>query len=401
MAFGRARSRSGHVSIVSTLAIRAGVILAAIFGHLPARASVAEYTVTFDMTWSAVTHPSAYPPNAHFSAMIGGTHDASTSFWHLGGLASLGIEQMAEGGAKLPLLGEVQQASDAGSAFSQVNAPSGGDSPGVRQASFVVSSTHPEVTVVAMIAPSPDWFVGVDGLALWDGSSWAESVLVSLEACDAGTDDGTDFIAPDQDTTPPEPITAFSGPPFAGTPALGTFAFELVSVTYGCENGLDDDGDGLIDALDPGCEDPMDDTETNDLVECDDGIDNDGDGFADGADPGCSSLVDDSEFGSAACDDGIDNDGDTYTDLTDPGCDDLLDASEHSHLQCDDGQDNDGDGAVDYPADPDCSSPLDVDESSPGLSLLAPPMTALLALAISMTGVAIGHSRWRRDTRLD
>ena len=33
-----------------------------------------------------------------------------------------------------------------------------------------VTTDHPRVTLVTMIAPSPDWFVGVSGLSLLDAS---------------------------------------------------------------------------------------------------------------------------------------------------------------------------------------------------------------------------------------
>ncbi|RMD82824.1 MAG: hypothetical protein D6815_08175, partial [Candidatus Dadabacteria bacterium] len=51
-----------------------------------------------------------------------------------------------------------------------------------------------------------------------------------------------------------------------------------------CSNGVDDDGDGLIDVSDPGCDGPGADTEA---PACDDGRDNDRDGVVDLADPGC------------------------------------------------------------------------------------------------------------------
>lgn len=66
-----------------------------------------------------------------------------------------------------------------------------------------------------------------------------------------------------------------------------------------CSDAADNDGDGQIDADDPGCRtpdgvfDPNDDDERN---ECIDGIDNDGDGLIDfGSDPGCTSPQDDDE----------------------------------------------------------------------------------------------------------
>lgn len=56
-----------------------------------------------------------------------------------------------------------------------------------------------------------------------------------------------------------------------------------------CSDGIDNDGDGLIDEDDPGCISDSDNNEFNESSEpqCSDGIDNDGDGLVDAADPGC------------------------------------------------------------------------------------------------------------------
>lgn len=69
------------------------------------------------------------------------------------------------------------------------------------------------------------------------------------------------------------------------------------SVLPGCDDGLDNDGDGTIDAPgDLGCNGPMDDSERELGLPCDDGIDNDGDRLVDfGEDPGCESATDVSE----------------------------------------------------------------------------------------------------------
>jgi Putative Ig domain len=124
-----------------------------------------------------------------------------------------------------------------------------------------------------------------------------------------------------------------------------------------CNNGTDDDSDGLIDfPNDPQCGRPFAVSETT-LVPCSDGIDNDGDGFIDaGSDPQCNSPFDVTEnFGQ--CDDGIDNDGDGLIDFpADPGCTALNDPVETSP-QCSDGIDNDGDGLIDFPADTSCPNP--------------------------------------------
>jgi hypothetical protein len=116
---------------------------------------------------------------------------------------------------------------------------------------------------------------------------------------------------------------------------------------------LDADGDGYGDAC------PV-------TPECNDGLDNDLDGLIDFPDdPGCDSAADRSEKGPTwACDDGIDNDADGLTDyrtdgLGDPGCPRA--AAVRENPQCDDDQDNDGDGGVDWDggidggaADPQC-----------------------------------------------
>lgn len=90
-----------------------------------------------------------------------------------------------------------------------------------------------------------------------------------------------------------------------------------------CDDGLDDDGDGLVDwGLDPGCTSPFDGDERDPALACDNGLDDDGDGLADEADPGCLSPLDPSERGALyECDNGLDDDGDGLFDYPDDdGC---------------------------------------------------------------------------------
>ena len=68
---------------------------------IPATAS---YEMSFDSTWSAVTHPHEYPSGlSHFSGLIGGTHNANIRFWKRSEIASSGMELMAELGSKSSL----------------------------------------------------------------------------------------------------------------------------------------------------------------------------------------------------------------------------------------------------------------------------------------------------------
>jgi hypothetical protein len=87
----------------------------------------------------------------------------------------------------------------------------------------------------------------------------------------------------------------------------------LDELTVACDNGYDDDGDGLVDLADPGCPDAADDSELG-AVQCDDGDDDDGDGWVDYPDdPGCASAAADAE--QTQCQDGVDNDGDGGVDF--------------------------------------------------------------------------------------
>ena len=82
-----------------------------------------------------------------------------------------------------------------------------------------------------MLAPSPDWFVGVSALPLMEDGAWRKRVEVNLRLYDAGTDDGTVFTAGNADTDPAEPIIALTEDDAgftAGEPFVGTFVFELL-----------------------------------------------------------------------------------------------------------------------------------------------------------------------------
>jgi len=64
-----------------------------------------------------------------------------------------------------------------------------------------------------------------------------------------------------------------------------------------CNDGVDNDGDTLIDyPYDPGCASPVDDDESDGTTQCNDGMDNDGDGLIDLTDPGCRNIRDDDEY---------------------------------------------------------------------------------------------------------
>ena len=190
--------------------------------ELPAD-SLAAFTVTFDGTWSAATHPASFPPGPHFSGLIGATHDSRYIMWGVGEVASLGIKEMAELGSKTALTQEVEQAIATGTAGAVVSGGGIVRSPGFTSATVEASTRHPLLSLTSMIAPSPDWFVGVAGLNLRPGGEWLDSVTVELLAYDAGTDSGVSYRSANAVTAPPVPVSLIANVPFDGTPPLGTF----------------------------------------------------------------------------------------------------------------------------------------------------------------------------------
>jgi hypothetical protein len=195
-------------------------------------AATARYSVTFEAVWREETHPADFPSDAHFSRLVGGTHSSRVRFWSPGGAASPGIEAMAEQGRTSPLDSEIQAAIAAGTARSLILGGAIPRSPGLAAAELEVSREHPLVSVVSMVAPSPDWFVGVDSLSLVEGGDWVAETTVTLYPWDAGTDSGSSYASPDRDTLPRQPIEALRGHPVAVEGAVapfGTFTFRRVS----------------------------------------------------------------------------------------------------------------------------------------------------------------------------
>ena len=134
-----------------------------------------------------------------------------------------------------------------------------------------------------------------------------------------------------------------------------------------CGDGLDNDGDGLVDLDDPGCDGPRDDDESNAASACSNGVDDDDDGAIDLDDPGCEDAADDDETDPVVpqCDNGIDDDDDGAIDLDDAGCANRRDDDESDEPgppACSNGVDDDDDGFIDFPTDPGCGSAVDNDE---------------------------------------
>jgi len=185
-------------------------------------ATPATYLVDVDMDW---TTPGV--PNRHWSPVVGATHRTDTDFWSFDGFATPGIEEMAETGGTGPLVAEVESSIASGLADEVLLGSNISTGDGSTQLEITVDSGFPAVTLVTMMAPSPDWFVGLDGVSLCQGGQWIEGTA-QMFVFDAGTDSGADFTSPNADTNPQQSIGL--APRFApgGEPvSVGTMTFSL------------------------------------------------------------------------------------------------------------------------------------------------------------------------------
>jgi hypothetical protein len=168
-----------------------------------AAAGPASYTVVFERSWSADSHPQDFPLLAHFSPVIGVTHGAGYDPFQSGATASAGIEKLCEEGKHQPLDGEIQAAIAKGAAGALIETPDPlRSAPGRAETKFTIDPAHPRVSIAAMIAPSPDWCAIAADVELMQGGEWIAEKTVVLEAWDAGTDSATSYRALDDDTQP-------------------------------------------------------------------------------------------------------------------------------------------------------------------------------------------------------
>lgn len=187
------------------------------------------YKVTFEAYWSEESHPLDHPSNASFSSVFALSHNDTTRIFRRGDLSSEALADFATEGFIAPIqeLGIVLiqegRALDRMTAF-------GISSPGTTHAYIGVDEAHSQVTAVARIQPSPDWFVAVEAVELRENGAWVSSKAVEVVAFDAGVDAGSSFEASPMPNEPTEPISEITNAPLGigGTVApLGLIRFEL------------------------------------------------------------------------------------------------------------------------------------------------------------------------------
>lgn len=195
----------------------------------------ATYQLTIKTQWTQENHPTDFPLGAHFSTPFGFVHNENGHLYKVGELATEGIKRMAELGSNSPLNQEAEEMINKGRGKAYFQGKGSLGNKTEQQIEFTADKNNPLLSLVSMIAPSPDWFIGVNSLSLLDeDGNWIEMISMDLGSYDSGTDSGPTFSSPNQNTNPPVPIFVIAEPPLAPAPGqdidpdLATITLRLV-----------------------------------------------------------------------------------------------------------------------------------------------------------------------------
>lgn len=208
--------------------------------------STARYSVTFESNWSQAAHPhssGSLPASAHWSRLVGATHNSDVTFLSMGEAASPGIEDIAELGSNTAFFNEVDLAIGDGFANQAINGPDLDTALGSIVISEIETSTDfPLLTLASMIAPSPDWMIAIGSVSLVDtDGDWITEITIDLYPYDAGTDSGADYSSPNMNTSPAGVITSLQGVTPFSSDIIGTLTItleEILSVDDFAANSL-------------------------------------------------------------------------------------------------------------------------------------------------------------------
>lgn len=111
-----------------------------------------DYTCKFENKWSGANHPNLYPSNAHWSPPILAAHTAGYTMWEEGGIASDGVEDVAETGSTSSLQSELGATSEVG-AIERGGLTFNSDVQMQTFDSFEMTPTSRLLSTITMVAP--------------------------------------------------------------------------------------------------------------------------------------------------------------------------------------------------------------------------------------------------------
>lgn len=169
-----------------------------------------DYSCILTNTWSGARHPIEYPSGrANWSPPVLVAHNRFVDLWTPGDFSSPGVENVAELGTTDTLKSEIEIYQTQGLAgdlvtgvhqFNMVDPPQQFDP-------ITLSPSYPYLSTISMIAPSPDWFSGIDSFSPRGPEGyWYAAFELATYPFDAGTEEGDTYSLDNEPSRPHGPI---------------------------------------------------------------------------------------------------------------------------------------------------------------------------------------------------
>ncbi len=209
--------------LLTTLALCLGLAV-------PAAAEEVRYKLELQISWSKATHPHDWPEGGgHMSGLVGATHNTRYVMFADGRTASSGLKLVAENGRATIMKAEFTEAMRRERIGQVLQADGLKKVPGAIKLEFTATESHPLLSFVTMLAPSPDWFTGASAISLRKEGKWIKRLRVPLWVWDAGTDSGSSYLSANMETQPAQSTRLLATPHVLGTRGLAGIGSALLT----------------------------------------------------------------------------------------------------------------------------------------------------------------------------
>ena len=166
--------------------------------------SEASYKIVVTLNW--ISPKFGVPAGAHVTALTGMVHNKDTFLWMPAKFATAGLEDVAEIGNNAKMNVELDAILLSNKALSKFSIPPPSVT-GMVEMDLTFNTNYPYISFASMIAPSPDWFMGIHDFSLLNNKTWINDTTVNLVVYDAGTEQGDVFGYNNPETIPQQTIS--------------------------------------------------------------------------------------------------------------------------------------------------------------------------------------------------
>jgi len=173
----------------------------------PVMAEKGCYKVSQTSEYWVSNYGTALPADPHYSGMVLAMHTAQYTMKAVNMAATAGVQSIAETGNSTTLQNEITASSAAMGSTKVPPTNLTGQATKLGFADFMMEadSNFPHVSLMTMIAPSPDWFAFGSAMLFENGAF--QTKAIDVYAYDAGTDSGTSYTSANNETSPKGTIT--------------------------------------------------------------------------------------------------------------------------------------------------------------------------------------------------